>query len=94
MTPSDTTKPDCFGCLDRVFPMTESGLRQSPERCIRQCTFKTECLRAALSGSTRAREEQVDHAYQAGLMTFLDRWSRKKQLKQEKKQPRNPKPNP
>lgn len=81
-------KPVCFGQLDKVFPMTESGLRQSPDRCLRTCIFKTECLRTALRKdpeSPKFLEDHVDDAYDSGLVTFLERWSRKKYLKKRKK---------
>lgn len=83
MTESDKPKPDCFGKLEEVFPKSDNGLRESPERCLCHCPFKTDCLRTALARNTEAREEKVDHAYEAGLMTFFERWSRKKQLKKK-----------
>lgn len=81
-------KPECFGQLDQVFPMTKSGLRESPDRCMRTCIFKTECLRTALRKdpeSPKMMEDKVDEAYDSGLVTFLERWSKKKYLKKRKK---------
>lgn len=81
-------KPVCFGKLEEVFPMTESGLRQSPDRCMRTCVFKTECLRTALRQdpeSPAMMEDIVDEAYDSGMVTFFERWSRKKYLKKKKK---------
>ncbi|MBU1172674.1 MAG: hypothetical protein KKD44_24200 [Proteobacteria bacterium] len=87
MAPSNQSKPICFGQLEKVFPKTENGLRESPERCIQACELKTECLRTALSKDPKANEvheEKVDNAYDAGLLTFFERWSRKKQLNKQK----------
>jgi hypothetical protein len=72
-------RPSCFGNLETVFPMEENGLRGSPDRCM-ACVHKTECLRTALAtkGGTRVVEEQVDRAYQSGMIGFLERWSKKK----------------
>ena len=38
--------PDCFGILDKVFPMTDMGLRQTPNSCYDRCSviMKTKCL--------------------------------------------------
>lgn len=87
MTTSDKDKPSCFGKLDQVFPKTENGLRESPERCMHGCNLKTQCLKTAMTkdpNSQEVREEKVDNAYEAGHMTFLERWSKKKFLKKRK----------
>ena len=78
--------PDCYGRLDIVFPMTKGGLRESPLAC-RACVFKTECLRDAMSrkDGLAVREEQVDRAYRGGMMSFFERWSKKKALHRKKK---------
>lgn len=80
--------PQCHGELSKVFPMGEDGLRATPEDCL-ACLHKTTCLRAAMAGPGGAaiKEERVDSAYDAGLMGFAERWSRKKALSrlQEKK---------
>ncbi len=78
--------PDCYGHLETVFPKTKQGLRESPLAC-RACVFKTECLREAVSRKEglAVREEQVDRAYQGGMMTFFERWSRKKALHRKRK---------
>jgi len=79
-------RPYCFGKLETVFPMTENGLRQSPESCM-MCMYKTECLRTALKGAEglAVREETVDRAYHSGVMGFWERWSEKKLLHMKKK---------
>ncbi len=73
--------PSCFGILDRVFPIGEDGLRTSPEACL-ECIYKTKCLRSAMAGSggLTVHEELVDRAYESGMIGFLGRWSKKKDL--------------
>ena len=82
MTDKKKTTPSCFGVLDAVFSMGIDGLRNTPEACF-ACSHKTTCLRTAMSGSggLKVREELVDRAYELGMMTFFDRWSKKKDLR-------------
>ena len=83
MDMSDNGKkcPPCFGKLDEVFPKGQDGLRSTPEKCF-QCTGKVKCLRTAMEGAEglTVREEVVDRAYSSGLMSFWDRWSKKKEF--------------
>ena len=78
--------PDCFAQLDTVFPMGEDGLRITPETCL-VCRHKTECLRMAIQGrdGLKVREEQIDRAYNSGMIGFLERWSKKKSDRSSKK---------
>lgn len=85
-------KPDCFGHLDKVFPMTDSGLRETPKKCFEKCPLKTECLRQAMTSekAVNVEEEIIERGTQAGTIGFFERWSRRKQVhrqksKQEKK---------
>lgn len=80
---SSGKKPDCFGDLETVFPIGSDGLRESPPGCL-QCPHKTDCLRSAVQGKRgqTVRQEAVDRAYQSGTIGFLERWSRRKLLKQ------------
>jgi hypothetical protein len=50
------------------------------------CRLKTECLRSALASSegVAVREEALERAYRAGMVGFLERWSRKKSLSRRK----------
>ena len=88
--------PDCFGQLDTVFPIGEEGLRTSPPECMR-CSYAKACLQTAMRGpeGLKLQEEKVDQAYKCGLIGKLERWSRKKLLRQEieaitsKKKPKN-----
>ncbi|MEA3427810.1 MAG: hypothetical protein U9Q84_01035 [Thermodesulfobacteriota bacterium] len=73
--------PSCFGIIEVVFPKADDGLRITPKACL-ECPHKTECLRYALKESEglKVREEFVDRAYESGMISFLDRWSKKKEL--------------
>jgi hypothetical protein len=82
MTAEDDKLPPCFGTLEKVFPMQENGLRQTPDDCYFHCPVKTRCLRRAMASKdgTRVEEEIIDRSERAGIMTFFERWSRKKQV--------------
>ena len=87
MTDRKENYPSCFGALDSVFPKSDDGLRTTPEACF-ACSYKTECLRSAMSrsGGLQVREEIVDRAYESGMIGFLDRWSKKKDLSRRRKE--------
>jgi len=76
---------DCFGKLEIVFPLGDDGLRHSPAPCL-ECPHKTECLRTGLSGKAglTVHEEHVDRSYDSGMISFVERWSRKKAIDREK----------
>ena len=78
--------PKCFGELEKVFPKTKDGLRSPPGACL-ECLHKTACLRSAMKGAdgVKVREEIVDRAYDSGMMSFVERWSKKKDLKRKLK---------
>jgi hypothetical protein len=80
-------KPACFGALDTVFPKGKDGLRHSPPACVR-CGHKTECLTTAMKRESglRFQEEMVDRAYRLKKISLLERWSKKKSLRQKLKQ--------
>ena len=73
-------RPGCFGNIDEVFPMTEKGYRESPEKCIKSCDFKKECIVYALDSKKgiAKKDEMIDAAYEAGNINFFSRWSQKK----------------
>ncbi len=77
----ENDKPECFGDLEKVFPMSEDGLRHSPETCM-ACEEKTQCLKTAISGKNQVvvEEEKLDRGYRSGRVSFLERWSQKKAL--------------
>jgi len=74
-------KKECFGVLEKVFPVGENGMRETPPGCL-ECADKTECLRAALS--TREgidfRGELLEQRGPGGWVGLIKRWSRKKEL--------------
>ena len=74
--------PECFGNLEKVFPMTDSGLRQTPDDCFYHCPVKTRCLQAAMGTKDGAKveEEILERGSKSGVINFFERWSRKKQL--------------
>jgi len=78
--------PVCFGVLDQVFPKGPDGLRQTPDRCM-DCRRKVACLRAAVSGpdGNRVREEVIDRAYGSGVISFFERWSKKKYFRSKRR---------
>ena len=84
MTDSEKKLPECFGRLDIVFPVDEEGFRTSPPECMR-CSHAKACLQAALASAEglRLKEEKVDQAYNYGLIGKLERWSKKKLIRQE-----------
>ena len=78
---SGDTLPDCFGTLDKVFPMGNKGLRETPEECFYHCPVKTRCLQQAMAtkNGVQVEEEILERATRSGAMNFFERWSRKKQ---------------
>ena len=78
--------PDCFAQLETVFPMGEDGLRNTPETCL-ACPQKTECPPTAIPGidGLKVREQQIDTAYNSGIIGFHERWSKKKAIERQKK---------
>ncbi len=74
--------PDCFGQLEKVFPMTDKGLRQTPDDCFYHCPVKTKCLQQAMGTKDGAKveEEIIERGEKSGVISFFERWSRKKQL--------------
>ncbi|NWH04013.1 hypothetical protein [Desulfobacter latus] len=73
--------PDCFGDLEKVFPMGPNGLRETPEHCFYHCPVKTKCLQQALAtkDGIQIEEEVLERSTKAGGISFFERWSRKKQ---------------
>lgn len=84
---SSEKKPDCFGILDNVFPMTDSGLRQTPDSCFENCPIKTQCLAQAMSSQKglEVEKEIVKRGEKSGTINFFERWSRKKQIHNQSK---------
>ena len=76
-------KRDCFGILDKVFPMTGLGLRQTPNSCYDRCSveIKTKCLEVPMTtrNGVKLEEELIERGTRTGTINFFERWSRKKQ---------------
>ena len=83
--------PNCFAVLEKVFPMGDDSLRHVPERCT-VCIYKVECLREAVGSKDglEVKEEVVDRAYSSGVMGFLERWSRKKDIQRRRERGNKP----
>lgn len=73
---------DCFGILDRVFPLTERGLREIVSECF-ECDDRLPCLKEALATKEgiEMREEILKRSPADGLMGRIKRWSEKKELR-------------
>jgi hypothetical protein len=86
-------RPICYGQLDTVFPLTESGLREIPDEC-RACGMDHDCLKLALktpegrrflaerAGASSAGSQEESPSAVVG---FLKRWSDRKLAGQKKK---------
>ena len=84
MTDDKINPPECFGELDIVFPVGEEGFQTSPPECMR-CPHARLCLQTAMRSpdGLKLKEEKVDQAYRYGLIGKLERWSKKKLIRQE-----------
>jgi len=78
--------PECYGILEKVFPMTEKGLRQTPDDCFYHCPVKTKCLQKVMTtqDGIKVEEEIIERGTQSGAINFFERWSRKKQVHRKK----------
>ncbi|NOX34907.1 MAG: hypothetical protein GXP56_14465 [Deltaproteobacteria bacterium] len=78
---------ECFGILEKVFPMTEKGLRQTPNDCFYHCPVKTKCLQKAMTtkDGVKVEEEIIERGSKSGVINFFERWSRKKQVHRKTK---------
>lgn len=88
MLDNEKREPACFGVLERVFPLGTDGLRQTPAACL-DCSRKIDCLRAAVAGREgyRLRSEVTDRAYRGGMISFFERWSKRKYFQRKLKKP-------
>jgi len=75
------SRKDCFGVLDKVFPMGKEGLREITPACI-ECPEKQACLKAALETKEgfELRSQVLERSSPGGLAGRLKRWSEKKKL--------------
>ena len=74
-------KKDCFGILDKVFPVGENGLRGIIPECF-CCPERTQCLKSSLltEEGLKMRAEILDRAAAGGMIGRLKLWSQKKEL--------------
>ena len=74
-------KRDCFGLLNRVFPVSDRGYREVVPECF-QCPERVACLKQALDTEEgiEMRVQILDQAPVHGVMERIKRWSRKKEL--------------
>jgi len=84
MSSPENEYPECFGQLRTVFPMGEEGIRTTPPECMK-CPHVKLCIQTAMRGpeGLKLEEARIDRAYEYGLIGKLQRWSRKKLIRQE-----------
>jgi len=82
-----TTQRDCFGVLDKVFPMGKRGLREIVEGCF-ECRDRKACLKAALATKQglEFRSDLLLRVPASGIIGRLRRWSDKKELHRRMRQ--------
>ena len=75
------TQKDCFGILEKVFPMEDDGLREIVPVCF-DCPDRKECLQAALNTEQGLvfRSEIIERSPPIGLIGRLKRWSERKDI--------------
>ncbi len=73
---AESSKPECFGILEKVFPMTEMGLRQTPDYCFNCCELKTKCLKYAMTTkeSIQVEDKINKRGVQTGTINSVERW--------------------
>ena len=81
------TQKNCFGILEKVFPMGETGLREIVPACF-ECSDRKECLQKALNTEQGLvfRTEIIERSPPRGLISRLKRWSERKDLNRRLKQ--------
>lgn len=86
----DKVKNDCFGVLDKIFPVGGEGLREIIPDCF-DCPDRVSCLKTALSTEEgiEMQEMVINRNADSGLIGRLQRWSRKKELNRLKEQEKN-----
>ena len=82
-------KKECFGILEKVFPLMDSGLREVPSGCF-ECPDHVLCLRKAISTKEGIgmRAERLDRTPAKGFRGRLKRWSEKKELSRQMEEKR------
>jgi len=74
-------KKDCFGVLEKVFPVGKEGLREIVRECF-QCPDRVHCLKEALGSKEglEMRSRNIDRAETSGMIGRLRRWAQNKEL--------------
>ena len=74
-------KKDCYGVLDKVFPVGEEGLREIVKACF-QCPDRVSCLKTAMGTKEglEMRLQNLDRAASEGVIGRVRRWSYRKEL--------------
>jgi len=80
-------KKDCFGIMDKVFPLGQKGFREIVPVCF-DCPERIPCLKAALTTKEglEMKADTLKRAEASGLIGRLQRWSQKKELSRLMKQ--------
>ncbi len=75
------TEKECYGILDKVFPVGSDGLREVVTGCF-DCYVKRECLQAALKTKEGLgfRSQLLERTPAPGVSGFLRRWSEMKEI--------------
>ena len=81
------TQKECFGILDKVFPMGREGLREIVPGCF-DCPDRGPCLKTALATreGLALRSEVLDRTPARGFVERLKRWSERKEFSRLMKQ--------
>jgi len=84
MSSPENEYPECFGQLETVFPVGEEGIRTTPPECMK-CPHVKSCIQTAMRGpeGLKLEEARIDRAYEYGLIGKLERWSKKKLIRQQ-----------
>lgn len=79
-------KKDCFGVLNKVFPLGKEGLREPGLYCT-SCKDRKECLQKALTTDEGLsfRSEMLDRIPAKGFVERIKRWSNRKDLDRQKR---------
>lgn len=77
-------RKECYGILERVFPVGEEGLRQVPEACF-ECTDRVSCLKEAIQTreGVEMRTRLLERAEEGGILSKIQRWSERKHLSRQ-----------
>ena len=80
-TEIDMVKKDCYGRLNKVFPLNDTGYREVTLECL-ECPDKVPCLKDALATKEgiEVRARVLEKTPARGLFEKIKRWSDRKAL--------------